>query len=74
MIKTKKKNNKIYVYENGELMWVENLKNPLKSWGATRFKKYAREKCDCLRSRGIVCDKHFFFKSRRAYRKFLLGE
>lgn len=43
-ITTKKKNNKIYVYENGELMWTQNLLYPLKSWGATRFRQYAIRK------------------------------
>ena len=40
-ITIKMKNNKIYVYDKGKLMWVRNLINPLKSWGATRYRKYS---------------------------------
>jgi hypothetical protein len=43
IITTKKRADKIYVYDEGELMWVKNLTNPLKSWGATNFRQYAEE-------------------------------
>lgn len=33
-----------------------------------------RKKCKCNRKKGIVCDRHFFFKSRTAYFKWLRGE
>lgn len=33
-----------------------------------------KKKCKCNKKKGIICDEHFFFKTRKAYRKFLLGE
>jgi len=31
------------------------------------------KKCKCNRKKGIICDEHFFPKTRRAYENFLLG-
>jgi hypothetical protein len=44
---TKKKGDKIYVYKERDFLikpdrvWTEDLKNPLKSHGATKYRKYA---------------------------------
>lgn len=31
----------LFVFKDKEHMWTENLKNPLKSWGATKYRKHA---------------------------------
>jgi len=31
------------------------------------------KKCKCNRKKGIICDKHFFSKSRTSYERFLIG-
>jgi hypothetical protein len=42
-ITVKKDRHYVRVYSNGSHMWTKNLKNPLRSWGATRYAKYADE-------------------------------
>ncbi|MBU1235112.1 MAG: hypothetical protein KKD01_19855 [Proteobacteria bacterium] len=41
-IKTRKKGNYIHVIKGDDIMWTENLDVPLRSFGATRFRKYAK--------------------------------
>jgi len=38
-----------------------------------KINQQPKRKCKCNLKKGIVCDKHFFPQTRRAYKRFLYG-
>lgn len=40
-VKVRKKGNYVRVYHKGNLAWTHNLKNTMRSWGSTKYRKCA---------------------------------